>query len=129
MYDNFQYIEDLTAPEVIQAIWEKGVIVEGYNPAMYRKDAANAWMARDAYGDFNRDLGWSIDHIYPESKGGQNHFVNLRPMNWKNNNRKQNDYPHYFAAVTSLDNKNIEKETPCTVREALQEVIADLYLL
>lgn len=127
MYTEFDYIEDLQNPDVIQAVWEKGAVVQGYNPDFYRQDAANAWMARDAYGDKGRDLGWTIDHIYPVEKGGGNHFVNLRPMNWKNNIRKSDDYPRYTAAVTSQENRNIEKENNCTVRDNIQTILNDLY--
>jgi len=30
------YISDLTTPEAIQRIWEKGIIVDGYNASLYR---------------------------------------------------------------------------------------------
>lgn len=32
------YISDLTTPEAIQRIWEKGIIVDGYNASLYRQD-------------------------------------------------------------------------------------------
>lgn len=94
---------------------------------MYRKDAGGAWIARDAYGDISRELGWEIDHIYPTDKGGDNHFINLRPMNWRNNRSKNNDYPQYIAAVTSKDNKNILENTSCKVNKDLQKRLQELY--
>lgn len=127
MYDDYEYIDSLQDPNVIQAIWEKGIIVEGYNASLYRKDAAGAWIARDAFGDISRDLGWEIDHVYPESLGGDNRFVNLRPMNWKNNRSKSDQYPQYIAAVTSKDNKNIVKETSCKVSYNLQSKLKEIY--
>lgn len=127
MYDDYEYIKSLQDPNVIQAIWEKGIIVEGYNSSLYRKDAAGAWIARDAFGDTSRDLGWEIDHVYPESLGGDNHFVNLRPMNWKNNRSKSDQYPQYIAAVISKDNKNIVKETSCKVSDNLQSKLKKIY--
>lgn len=127
MYNDFDYIKNLDDPNIIQAIWEKGLIVQGYNESLYRKDAGGAWIARDAYGDISRELGWEIDHIYPTDKGGDNHFINLRPMNWRNNRSKNNDYPQYIAAVTSKDNKNILENTSCKVNKDLQKRLQELY--
>ena len=31
------YISDLTTLEAIQRIWEKGIIVDGYNASLYRR--------------------------------------------------------------------------------------------
>ena len=95
------YISDLTTPEAIQRIWEKGIIVDGYNASLYRQDFAGAWISREAYGDTDNILGWEIDHVYPDELGGGNHIENLRPMNWRNNRSKGTDYPHYTAVVTS----------------------------
>lgn len=127
MYNDNDYIENLNDPEVVQAIWEKGIIVEGYNESMYRKDSGGAWIARDAYADTSRDLGWEIDHVYPVSKGGDNCFVNLRPMNWRNNRSKSDDYPKYVAAVTSKDNKNVFEDTYCKVANDLQSKLEEKY--
>ena len=33
-----------------QKVWEKGQIVDGFNPDMYRKDPCGAWIAWDKYG-------------------------------------------------------------------------------
>ena len=127
MYKDIEYISDLNAPDVIQAIWEKGIIVEGYDESLYRKDAGGAWIARDAYGDKSRELGWEIDHIFPINKGGDNCFVNLRPMNWRNNLSKSDDFPEYTAAVTSKDNKNIIEDTFCKVNSQLQQKLQQIY--
>ena len=52
------YISDLTTPEAIQRIWEKGIIVDGYNASLYRfEDFAGAWISREAYGDTDNILG------------------------------------------------------------------------
>lgn len=122
-----KYIQDLNDPQAIQEIWEKGIIVEGYNKDMYRQDFGGAWISREAHGDTNSILGWEIDHIYPIAKGGDNHIENLRPMNWRNNRSKGDDYPHYTADITSEDNKNIEKSTKCTVSTKLQNILQTIY--
>lgn len=127
MFDDFYNIPNLDSDEVVQQIWEKGIVVEGYNKDLYRKDFAGAWIARDAYGDTDRAFGWQIDHVYPKELGGQNHFVNLRPMHWRNNVSKDVDYPQYTAVVTSEENKNIMKNTACEVNDSLKEKLKDLY--
>ena len=117
--------EELT----VDLIWQKGLKVDGYNPDLYRQDYSGAWIARAAYGDRESIFGWEIDHVYPKAKGGTDEEVNLRPINWRNNISKDDSYPEYVAAVTSEDNKNVEKETRCTVGKALQEKLKALYNL
>ncbi len=125
--NNNEYIENIYLPEIIERIWQKAIVVEGYDKALYRQDFSGAWISRNAYNDRNSVLGWEIDHIYPKSKGGGNHWVNLRPINWKNNIAKGDDYPNYVAAVVAEDNKNIEKEVNCTVGLKLQEELSKIY--
>lgn len=125
--NNNEYIENIYLPEIIERIWQKAIVVEGYDKALYRQDFSGAWISRNAYNDRNSVLGWEIDHIYPKSKGGDNHWVNLRPINWKNNIAKGDDYPNYVAAVVAEDNKNIEKEVNCTVGLKLQEELSKIY--
>lgn len=126
---NQEFIKDLSNPDVIERIWQKALPVDGYDSSLYRKDFADAWIARDSYGDCNSPFGWEIDHVYPVSLGGDNHLVNLRPMNCRNNKSKGDSYPHYIAVVTSEENRNIEKEVSCTVGIKLQEVLKVLYNL
>lgn len=111
----------------VDLIWQKGLIVDGYNPDLYRQDYSGAWIARNYYGNRGSIFGWEIDHVYPVSKGGTDESVNLRPINWKNNVSKGDDYPEYVAAVVSEGNKNIEKETRCTVGKDLQARLKALY--
>ncbi len=94
----------------IQEVWEKGMIVPGYNEDKVRKDACSAWMKREEYGNIESNYGWEIDHTKPESKGGSSDLSNLRPMQWSNNRNKGDDYPEYIAVVKSEGNKNVNKE-------------------
>ncbi len=112
----------------IQQVWEKGIIVEGYDPAMYRKDVCGAWIK---FTEFGRDTewGWSIDHVFPISKGGNNNLINLRPMHYKNNISKGDNHPEYKAVITSESNKNVTKEQSFTVNEQLQKKLKQLYNL
>ena len=56
------YISDLTTPEAIQRIWEKGIIVDGYNASLYRQDFAGAWISREAYRSEEQRLNSSHSH-------------------------------------------------------------------
>lgn len=117
------------------SVWEKGQIVDGFNPDMYRKDPCGAWIAWDKYGAQDNFFGWEIDHIFPKSKLEEMGFSisliddlrNLRPMQHENNASKSIDYPSYMAVVTSDGNKNIYKDTPLTVNEETRTILAQLY--
>lgn len=109
-----------------QQVWGKGTPVNGYDSKMYRKDICGAWMQRDKYGE-EEIYGWEIDHVYPESKGGDEELVNLRPMQWENNRSKYDNYPEYKAVKTSDGNRNIEKEETYTVADNLQKELKKKY--
>ncbi|QOI98535.1 MAG: HNH endonuclease [Flammeovirgaceae bacterium] len=112
----------------IQDVWNKGTTVENYDSVKYRKDVCGAWMQRDKYGK-EETLGWEIDHVYPESKGGDETLINLRPMHWENNRSKADDFPSYTAVKTSNDTKNVDKEERKTVNDALLAELKKLYRL
>lgn len=120
-------ILDLQNEATVDLIWKKGLKVEGYDSNLYRQSFSGAWIARKSYGDRESMLGWEIDHVYPKSKGGTDEEVNLRPINWQNNISKGDNYPEYVAAIVSEENKNVERETPCTVGSALQAKLKKLY--
>lgn len=120
---------DITNPQVIQEIWEKGIVVDGYDENLYRQDFAGAWMARDKYGNTESLLGWEIDHVYPIAKGGDNHLINLRPMNWQNNKSKGDDFPNYRAVVVAEKSVNVQTDVDCSVNQTLFEKLKVLYNL
>ena len=41
-------------------------------------------------GNRDSELGWEIDHIVPESRGGASHLDNYQPLQWENNLAKDN---------------------------------------
>lgn len=92
-------------------VWNKGEIVPDYNKDLYRKDIAGAWIAWVSYGDTSNELGlgWEIDHVKPESINGTDDINNLRPLQWKNNRTKSDDYPIWVSDITSDGKKNIKK--------------------
>lgn len=123
--------------ELKRKVWQKGQIVDGFNPDMYRKDPCGAWIVWDKYGVQDSIYGWEIDHIVPqamlENKKVSATLIddlhNLRPMQHENNASKKDDYPSYTAVVTSEDKKNIHKDISLTVNEATRNLLAKLFQL
>ena len=121
--------------ELIESVWEKGRIIDGYDKNIIRQDACGAWIRSDKYGDRNSVFGWEIDHIYPKSRLRERNVPdeeidsmdNLRPLNWINNESKGTDYPVYHARIKAVDNKNEECDNEYTVNENTQSRIAQLF--
>jgi hypothetical protein len=67
--------------DIIDMVWKKGAVVEGFNPALWRKDECGAWIARLRYGDRGSDYGWEIRRIAPN---GPDAMPNLRPLQAQN---------------------------------------------
>ena len=115
--------------EEIQAIWDRARVAETdpNKGKYYRLDPVDAWMKRDEHGNKEHKMGWEVDHALPESKGGEKHPGNLRAMQWENNNRKDNDFPRYTAAVTALGDTNIDKEQPAVIGEGTLKKLKKIY--
>ena len=110
----------------LNSVWEKATIVESFDPNQFRKDACGAWIIRNHYG-LHTLYGWEVDHVYPQSLGGDDTLDNLRAMQWENNLAKGVDYPSYKVLIQSEGNKNIRREGQFTVNANLQNVLKALY--
>ena len=75
----------------LDQIWDKGRIVRGKNPDLYRKDVYGNIMFKPSYGKTSA-MGWNVDHSKPQAKGGTDHLNNLQPMNSRANCKKQDKY-------------------------------------
>ena len=94
--------------EKIQQVWEKGTVVQGYDPSKWRKDFAGAWIRRDLYGG-THEYGGAIDHLRPRTTGGTDDIENLAPLHWRNNLTKAANYPNFYTVISSNGNKNVER--------------------
>lgn len=113
--------------ELIARVWAKGRKLDGMNPDLFRKDPCGAIIARTQYGSRTAAFGWEVDHVYPVSKGGDDNIANLRPMHWRNNASKGDDYPVYYREVTLDGSKNIESRKEYRVNDDTQQKLAELY--
>lgn len=98
-----------------ELIWDKANFISAENEKMgFRKDQCDAWIKKSEYGNRQSKYGWEIDHIKPDSKGGEDIVSNARPLHWKNNVSRQNG--KLKKVVTSDGNKNINVEDGSELR-------------
>ena len=98
--------------EELLEIWSKGNIVPNYDPAKFRKDRVGAWMSWSDYGQTDNELGlgWEVDHIVPLANGGADVSNNKRPLQWRNNRAKSDNYPEWISEIDSSENRNVYRK-------------------
>lgn len=76
---------------LIAAVWQKGHVIPGFDPATFRQDACGAWIIFSHHGNRDSDFGWEIDHIVPagEDEEEDSSLDNLQPLQWRNNTAKR----------------------------------------
>lgn len=92
-------------------IWNKAQTDDNNDPDLWRKDQCGAWMYYPNYGaasvgEAHTSYKWQIDHIKPESKGGEDVVSNARPLQWFNNDSRQNG--RLKTKITASGVKNVE---------------------
>ncbi len=123
--------------EQIEYVWNRAIVVEGFDQSRFRKDACGAWIIRDKFGDNDSLYGWEIDHIVPQallkekgySQTDIDNYDNLRALQHENNASKGDDYPSYTAVVTSEGTKNVNVTNYLEVNQKKQAILEKLYIL
>jgi hypothetical protein len=87
------------AREVIDAVWNKATVINGYDPNSMRQDVCDTWIKYSEYGKTDDDgCGWVIDHIKPVAMHGTDELSNLQPLQWENNRCKGDNWPNWTCA-------------------------------
>lgn len=94
---------------VVLRVWERANEVKGYDPSIWRKDFAGAWIRRDSYNCQSK-YGWTIEAMTPLECGGRFLLDNLEAVHWQNALSKGKAYPVFITVLTSDGNNNIEKK-------------------
>lgn len=76
--------------EQINNAWENARKIRGKDPEKYRQDPYGNTMYKNSYGK-SSEMGWEVDHIKPQSKGGSDSTVNLQALNTSVNRSKGDD--------------------------------------
>ncbi|WP_342254322.1 hypothetical protein [Spiroplasma endosymbiont of Zeiraphera isertana] len=103
-------------PQQIEEVWNKGEIIDDYNPQLYRKDYAGALMFKNNFisnvklNDDPKSYNWTIIHQRPLFHGGTSDISNLQPMNNTNAITKGNNYPRWKTAITFNGKQNFLKQ-------------------
>lgn len=86
-----------------RVVWNKGIKISqngvSLDPNEWRRDVYGYAMQYSKHGNTDSEFGWEIDHIKPLSKGGSNFLGNLRPLNWKVNRAKGENFPWNYYKV------------------------------
>jgi hypothetical protein len=89
--------------EFWKAIYGEAVLVSDcFGDQIYKEDYGNTTLKRHLPGGESFYYGWTIDHILPIAKGGDNSLNNFEIMHWQNNSKK--------ADKTSFIINNVEYE-------------------
>lgn len=83
----------------IKTIWDSLTTFPNENPNIFRYDPCGAKIKFSDYDNRESEFGWTIDHKYPVSLGGNNHPKNLQALHWKTNEKKADNFPDFEAEV------------------------------
>jgi 5-methylcytosine-specific restriction endonuclease McrA len=74
---------------VVEKVWDLAKPMKGGDPDKYRKDPYGNVIYKQSYGKDTK-MGWNIDHIKPQSKGGSDNIRNLQALQTEKNKSKGN---------------------------------------
>ncbi|MCS6990807.1 MAG: hypothetical protein NZL95_03000 [Chitinophagales bacterium] len=74
----------MPSPGFIDAVWEKGAPVPGYDPTQYRMDKGGRIIRRNDFNNERSIYGWCVHYIRPLWEGGDQSLSNLTPMSCLN---------------------------------------------
>lgn len=122
-------------PQAKEQVWGKAPLVDPLHPEYGKKDPCGACIKEGFYGNRDYSYGWEIDHIIPESilkdAGVPQELIddidNLRPMHWRNNVRKSNDFPIYGGEVTGIGKANLDVSRDYQVNQDQINALRKLY--
>lgn len=122
-------------PRAKQLVWRKAPYVDINHTEYGKKDSCKACIKEECYGDRNSDYGWEIDHIIPESilkdAGVPQELIddidNLRPMHWRNNVQKSDDFLQYGGVVSGVGETNFAVSRDYQVNRDQINVLRNLY--
>ena len=122
-------------PLAKRLVWEKAPYVDANHPECGNNDPCKACIKKECYGNRSSNHGWEIDHIIPESilqnAGVPQELIddidNLRPMHWRNNVQKSDDFPIYGGVVSAIGDTNLEVSRDYQVNRDQINVLRNLY--
>lgn len=77
----------------VEAVWNRGTLILGCDPYMWRRDKCGHTIKRTDYGNTKSEFGWEVDHDRPVAKNGSDDLGNLQPLYWETNRDKSDTYP------------------------------------
>lgn len=80
----------MVTKEQVEKVWRMASAVRGKDTSLYRKDPYGNVMYKPSYGKAT-PMGWEVDHIKPESRGGTDSTRNLQALNTSMNRSKGDD--------------------------------------
>ena len=69
-------------------VWECAKPIRGCDPSTYRQDPYGNKISYNCYGKGCSNLGWDIDHITPQHRGGSDNIRNLQALQSHTNRSK-----------------------------------------
>lgn len=71
--------------QLIDAVWQKGRLIPGENPWVWRTDRCGNMIFYADYANIDSVFGWLIDYVVSPVYGGTDDIENLQPVQWEVN--------------------------------------------